>query len=192
MNQSAFAGLCGVSPKMISKYKDRGLVVVVDGEVDVAGSLAALEGRLDEAKRSKALLAFAEMTGQPLAHDVRDAAPVPVRSAKAEKDEVELKLKRLEYAREAGELVEKDEVEDSCAQAVAAFRESLANGRRETADMICAEFGIASTKAAQLAKFLQRRDERALGRFADVMGVLAAEAANEARGSGTAPTQAAA
>jgi hypothetical protein len=178
MKRAAFAMLCGVSRPMISKYEAAGLVVVDGDDVDAAASLAALDGRLDEDKRLAALAALGEVEPQTRAPASAAAAPLPrVTSAKAEKDQVELQLKRLQYGREAGELVFAEAVDAAARQAVTSMREAFGNRRRETAEKLCLQFGLAPDKASALARSLAAEFEETLGVFAREMAAAAAEPA---------------
>jgi hypothetical protein len=170
MKRSAFAMLIGVSKQQVSKYVAGGAVVVADGEVDVQASLALLEGRLDEAKRQRALASLGERRSPQPPNQGSGAKP----SARQEKDAVERDLKLLELGQKAGELVLVADVEDAAAQAVAAMREAFSNGRRDLAADICASFGLPPEKASALHRFLGVGFERALGTFAEAMASLAA------------------
>lgn len=175
MKRAAFATLCGVSKQMISKYAASGFVIENADGVDAAASLAALDGRLDEAKRQAALAALASLEGAQPPAAISASAGVTLRpSAKAEKDEVELKLKRLQYGREAGELVNAEDVDIAARQAVTRMREVFGNRRREIADGVCAQFGVPAEKASALARHLAREFELAMGAFAEDMAALGA------------------
>ncbi|MFI4933045.1 MAG: hypothetical protein ACHP7N_00335 [Caulobacterales bacterium] len=169
MRRSAFAQLAGVSRQMISKYAKAGFIFEGPEGVEASTTLLLLEGRLDEGKRQAALAALKTLG---------NAAPSSIatpehRSAKAEKDEVELQLKRLQYAREAGQLVAAADVDAAARQAVASMREAFGNRRRDTAAAICAQFGLPADKAPPLARFIAQEFEATLGVFADAMAALA-------------------
>lgn len=169
MKRAAFAILCGISKQMVSKYA--AFLVEEAGEVDALASLAALEGRLDETKRQAALAALEGV--QPSRPTAPGAASVPL-SAKAQKDEVELQLKRLQYAREAGEVMSVDEIDAAARQAIADMREAFGNRRREIAEAVCLQFSLPSDKASAMARTLAREFEATLGVFAARMAALAA------------------
>lgn len=184
MKRSAFAALCGVSKQQISKYEGLGLVVVADGQVDAGVSLAALEGRLDEAKRQRALQVLGEAgVVESLEHQPHGGALLrrnaiegaPARSAKAEKDEIERDLRRLEYGVKAGELVHVAAVQEQAAQAIAAMREAFANAKRDIAAELCARFDVAPEKVTAVARFLGDKFELPLSRFATIAAALAKE-----------------
>lgn len=169
MKRSAFASLIGVSKQMISKHAGAGRIVEGPEGVDVAATLAELEGHMDEAKRQKGLRWLAEQ-GASVAR--APAAPVQ-RSAKAEKEEIDRDMKRLELGKMAGELVPVADVEDAAAQTIAALRERVSQGHRETAARICTQFGVAPDKAVALARFLAKEFEGVMGQFARDMHALA-------------------
>jgi hypothetical protein len=167
MKRSAFALLCGVSKQMIAKYAAGGFIAEADGAVDAAASLALLEGRLDEGKRQAALAALGAspaMTQRPGAIE---------KSARAQRDEVDLELKRLQYGREAGELVSVEDVDAASREAVASLREAFANRKRDIAQDICVTFGLAPEKATPMTRFLNQRFEEVMGVFARDMAALA-------------------
>lgn len=175
MKRSAFAALCGIAKSMVTKY---GPYLVIDGdEVDATASLAALEGRLDEGKRRAALAAL-NVVQPAAAQSASPAAAAPLaRSAKAEKDEVELNLKRLQYGREAGELVDAERVDAAARQAVATMREAFGNRRRDIAERVCLNFGLAPDRVTHLARMLSAEFEDTLGVFAREMLSLITETA---------------
>jgi len=172
MKRAAFASLCGVSKQMVSKYEDQGFVVVADGLVDVEASLAALEGRLDEGKRQTALqvMAASETQRAPTARAPLALSPP---SAKAQKDEIELRLRQMEYGVKAGELVYAADVAQQAELAVTALRESFANAKRDIAAKLCAQFDVPGDKVTSIARFLGDQFEQALGRFATSAASLA-------------------
>lgn len=186
MKQSAFAALAGVSRQQVSKYATAGkLVLDASGGVDAAASLAALEGHLDETKRQRAILALgaqlangppAPGVGLPFPAGAADAAPrmPPAHSTKIEKDQLDIAVRKLDLAERAGKLVSVAEVDAAAREAVALMREAFNNTRREAADRLCAQFGLAADKAPAISRFLAAEFEAALGRFADAAGALAA------------------
>ncbi|HYD26982.1 hypothetical protein [Brevundimonas sp.] len=176
MKRSAFASLCGVSKQMISKHAGAGRIVEGEGGVDAEASLVLLEGHMDEAKRLRAL----EIVGGQGASAARAPQAPAQRSAKAEKEGVELSIKRLELGKMAGELVEVSAVEDAAAQAVAKLRERVSQGHRDTAAGICTQFGVAPDKAVALARYLAKEFEAVMGQFARDMQQLADQDASAA------------
>lgn len=173
MKRSAFADLVGVSKQMVSKYAASGLVVEVGGDVDAAATLAGLEGRLDEDKRQAALRALGAIGAAPTSA----ASTAPKSSAKAEKDNWDARLRELQYRREAGQLVDVEEVDAGARQAVAAMREAFGNRRRDIAEAICVQFGLPADKASPVARFIAREFEMTLGVFAREMAALGSSAA---------------
>ncbi len=174
MNKAAFARLCGVSKAMISKYGDR-IVVDEAGQVDVVGSLANLEGRLDEASRQKALTVARDAGIAPGVTPSSNGYAAPKISAKAQKDEIERDLKKLELGQKSGELVHIADVADVARQAVGAMRETFNNARRDIAKDLCVKFDLPADREAALARFLGEKFELALGRFGQVAANLAQE-----------------
>ncbi|WP_426019006.1 hypothetical protein [Brevundimonas sp. DWR2-3-1b1] len=175
MRRSQFAALIGVSKQQVGKYVSDGTVLLDGADVDVEESLARLEGRLDETKRQRALAMWSgRSTSAPRsATSGAPGAPAKALSGKARHDEARAELAELELAQRKGELLETADVEAKADEAVQALRETMAAGRREDADQICAKFGIPAERATALARELNTRDERALGRFARAMAVLA-------------------
>ncbi len=169
MKRAAFASLIGVSKQMVSKYAASGLIVEAGGEVDAAATLAALDGRLDETKR---LAALAALAGSPVLSKSEPGGEI-AKSAKSQKDEVDLLLRKLQYGREAGELVVAEEVDAAARQAVATLREAFGNRRRDIASGICLAFDLPPEKATPLARHLARDFEGVLGVFAIEMAALA-------------------
>ncbi len=176
MRRSQFAALIGVSKQQVGKYVADGAVLLDGALVDVEESLARLEGRLDETKRQRALAMWGGRSPSssagagPAAGGHGAAKPL---SGKARHDEARAELAELELAQRKGELLEVDDVETRADEAIQALRETMAAGRREDADQICAKFGIPAERATALARELNARDERALGRFARAMAALA-------------------
>ena len=173
MRRSQFADLVGVSKQQVGKYVGDGAVVLDGAMVDVGESLARLEGRLDEAKRLKALSLWsgrASAVPKPSA-----GAPLRTMTGKARHDEARAELAELELSRRKGELLEYSDVSARADEAVQALRETMAAARREDADKICAKFGLSSEKATALSRELAARDDRALARFSKMMAVLASE-----------------
>ena len=176
MRRSQFAALIGVSKQQVGKYVADGAVLLDGALVDIEESLARLEGRLDETKRQRALAMWGGRSASssagagPAAGGHGAAKPL---SGKARHDEARAELAELELAQRKGELLEVDDVETRADEAIQALRETMAAGRREDADQICAKFGIPAERATALARELNARDERALGRFARAMATLA-------------------
>lgn len=173
MRRSQFAELIGVSKQQVSKYVADGAVVLEGSAVVVDASLAALEGRLDESKRQKALALVAE---RPMISGLLPPSAPKSLSGKARHDEARAELAELELAKRKGELVEASDVEQRAEEAVMALRETMIATRREDADVICAKFGIPADRATALARELSQRDDRALSRFAAAMEALASAA----------------
>lgn len=178
MRRSQFAALIGVSKQQVGKYVADGAVLLDGALVDVEESLARLEGRLDETKRQRALAMWGGRSASSSAGVGAGAAtgghgPAKPLSGKARHDEARAELAELELAQRKGELLEVDDVEARADEAIQALRETMAAGRREDADQICAKFGIPAERATALARELNARDERALGRFARAMAALA-------------------
>lgn len=152
---------------MVSKYESKGLIAVSGDDVNAPESLVLLEGRLDEAKRMRAIAALAGAEGE--ATTTAASAPHAPRasSAKVQKDEVELNLKRLDYGERAGELVAVDQVAEASRKAVTVMRETFGNERRTIAKSLCAQFDIPAEKETALARFLGDQFELALGKFGE-------------------------
>ena len=174
MRKSQFAVLIGVSKPQVSKYVADGAILMTEGgvEVDVDESLSRLEGRLEETKRQRALAIWSGKNSGAPTRSADPAGGKPL-SGKARHDEARAELAELELAQRKGELLEVRDVEERADEAVQALRETMASGRREDADQICAKFGVPAERATALARELHTRDERALGRFARAMDALA-------------------
>ena len=175
MKRSAFARLCDISAMMVSKYEAKGFIIVEDNQVDVMTSLENLEGRLDETKRSNAVAAMLAATEPVLKTASRSSTPIskPKLSAKLQKDEVDLNLRKLEYGIKAGLLLHKDDVAEAGHQAIAAMREVFANSKRDLAKKLCVRFDIAADKETALARYLGEMFEEPLGTFSKLAIALA-------------------
>jgi hypothetical protein len=170
---------------MVSKYEADGRIVVDGLEVDVLATLQMLEGRLDEAKRQRALELF-ETVGKSHTPSPAGAGVERPKSAKVEREEIERDLKALQLGRESGELVAVEDVEAAARAAIAAMRKTFNNARRDAASRICATFGIPADRQAALARFLGQEFETAMGAFAREMDA-AGEAAQASVGAYAAP-----
>lgn len=172
MRRTAFASLCSVTKQQVSKYERAGLLVFsAPDQVDAAASLAAMEGRLDEEKRRRALAVLGDATAGPQPTSSRPARTP--QGAKAQKDEIELALKTIELGQATGALVLAADVDAAARDAISLMRESLHNGKRELAARICAAFGLPADRAGALARMIGDDFERALGRFARAATALA-------------------
>ena len=175
MRRSEFAGLIGVSKQQVGKYVAKGYVILEGDLVDVDQSLIQLEGHLDEAKRQRALQIRAMASGARVVADRAEAPRAPVeRSAKVQREEIEVALKRLDLAKAAGEVVMVADVDEAARSAVQELRELVSQSNRETADRICAQFGLGPEKAIPLQRFLAAQFELVMGRYAARMATLAA------------------
>ena len=172
MKRSAFASLIGVSKQMVSKYEGAGHLVTSGSDLDPLASLAALEGRLDEAKRQRALQVLQSATGVTATPAAKGATPAA--SAKAEKDAIERDIRLIELGKATGALVLASDVDAAAREAVSLMRETFHNAKRELAQKICATFDVPPEKATALARLLGADFERALGRFASGAAILAA------------------
>lgn len=171
MNQSEFAELCGISRQMASKYAADGLIVRdADGEIDPEGSLYLLEGRLDDEKR---LAALALLAGLP----APAPKPAPLRSPKAETDELKRQMLALQLAKQAGEVVAVAEVEELAHQAVADLRVALETARQPLVERLAAEFGVTADRIGAIARLIKANDAAALAAFATACAKLAGDAA---------------
>jgi hypothetical protein len=182
MNQAAFASLIGVSGPMVSKYGARGLLARTDaGDIDPLASLDLLQGHLSDDKHAKAMSLLGHKAAATAAAGQAGGRPPAAKTGKALKDDIEAEMKALDLAERKGELVLAAEVDDRARDAVAIFRESRANARREIAEKLCAQFGIASDRVSAVTRFLAQEDEIALGAFArTLVGMIERAATSEA------------
>jgi hypothetical protein len=181
-----FADICQLSKKMVSKYKQMGLIAFIDDaqrHVDARLSLEMMAGRFNEAKRRTALARLGDIEAmeaqataaipRPLAGSKPNftpgQAPEPKQlSSKQEKDYFEARLKELQYLQAAGLLVSVADVAAQAELAISAMRETFSNEKRDAAKTLCALFDIPPDKESAVMRQLTTAFEKALGRFADV------------------------
>lgn len=186
MNSSEFATLCGISRAMVSKYNADGLISMNGKQVDARASLLALEGRLNEDKRRRALEKLEAMeTGDFAVEATPEAAtrprngPIPEpTSHKARKDMFAALNAEMEYRRKAGELLLASDVAQQAQLAVEAMREKFSNDRRQMAQKLCAHFDLPPDRETAVVRFLSDQFEATLGRFGEVAAKLAEPAAD--------------
>lgn len=201
MRQSEFARLLGISEAMVSKYKRDGLVTLRGREVDAEATLADLEGRVDDAKRKRALRRLAEMrsagaaTIEPPATDDGAEPEDPgstslggTLSGKARLDAAKAELAEIELAETKGELIRVDETAGAVQDLIRGFFAEQDLNRRRESDTIAAELQLDAERTRKLRNLMTDRDRRVQRRFAERMARLAAEA----EAAPSAPAQAAA
>lgn len=176
MKRIEFAELADISPAMVTKYSDQGLIVFsADNSVDATATLALLEGRLDETKRLAALKKLG------LAAQFAPASPElpaalqgqPRRTAKIEMDEIKRDLMQLELARRAGELIPIADVERAVFDAIADFRAAFDIEARGMADQLTVDLSLSPERSAMLFRRLRTLNNKAQTRFSTRMLALA-------------------
>lgn len=175
MKASAFARLCGISPPMVTKYQQAGLLVANGKDVDAGESLKLLAGRLDETKRQAALVQLQAGGQEPQTVEVpaSGAEPKKILTGKAAKDHWQALIAEMDYRRRAGELLLVSDVAAQADLAISAMRETFSNAKRDAAKAFCVQFEISPEKEAAVMRFLNDQFETALGRFGVVAGELA-------------------
>lgn len=173
-----FAALAQISPAMVTKYAEQGLLVFVDDRqkiLDARASLEALAGRLDEEKR-RAALEKVDAAARIAANDSSPAAapPAPLaRSAKQELDELKRDAQALDLARRAGELIPIADVEAAIVDAVTGLQAAFDAEAREMAQQLTIDLNLSPDRTAMLQRRLRTLCNRARNRFAGEMNRLA-------------------
>lgn len=156
MNQAAFADLAGVSRKTVTKWKQKGFVVVDDeGLVDVERSVALLRDRgygnfadvtpAEPAVTPPEEAAAQELTAEELAARLIAAPEFQLLThAEAErlKENYLALAQRLKYEREAGRLVLAEEVEARHAARWSAERTAWENWPSAVCADMAAQIGV--------------------------------------------------
>jgi hypothetical protein len=176
-----FAELAGITPAMVTKYQDQGLILFSEPKVvDAHATLAALAGHLDEDKRQAALEKLDTAT-RIAANDTHAPTPVPRpapgsgKTAKVEIEELKRDTLQLELARKAGELVPIDDVERVILDAMAGLQAAFDLEARAMAGQLTIDLGLSPDREAMLARRIRTLCNKARGRFATEMMKLAGE-----------------
>ena len=183
MTRAAFARLCGVTPSMISKYIRRGQVTLWRGrKVDVAASLAALEGSLDEDKRQAALKRLAEAeaeAAQSAAAAGAENAPGAALWAAAPVEEpkplgwkargamFKAKEAELSYFERVGVLIDASELAADIEAAIADFWTEQERRVKLAAAEIASELKMDAEQAAALRAMMTREQRQLRKDFAE-------------------------
>lgn len=186
MFRADFARLCDVSPSMISKYARRGLIVLrQDRWVRVADTLAALEGHLDEEKRTAALKALAKAEaalppllavaggGAPPAasqddSDAPGAAPAEPQGWKGRRDKFAALTAEVDYHERVGALVDAGEIAAGVEAVIADFCSVTEQSLKLDVAEIAAELDLSLDQARTLKTKLQARSRALRANFARV------------------------
>lgn len=179
MKRVDFASLAGVSPAMVTKYGDLGLLVTSEGKnLDARATLEALAGTLDEEKRQAALEKL-DAADRIAANDAAptpqspEASPARTKTAKVEIEELKRDTLQLELSRKAGELVPIEDVERTILDAIAGLQGAFDQEARSMAAQMTIDLGLSPDKEAILARRLRTLCNRARQRFAADMLKLA-------------------
>ncbi|HYD87124.1 MAG TPA: hypothetical protein VEA80_06605 [Vitreimonas sp.] len=179
MKRVAFAELADISPAMVTKYGEQGLLVFIDAKnLDARASLEALAGRLDETKR-QAALAKLDAVEKIAANDTTQPPPAPRapppsgKTAKVEIEELKRDTLQLELARKAGDLVPIEEVERTILDAIAGLQAAFDLEARAMAGQLTIDLGLSPDREAMLARRLRTLCNKARQRFAADMMRLA-------------------
>lgn len=179
MKKSQFADFVGIAPSMVTKYaKDALIVYSAPKVVDARATLAALAGRLDEAKRLAALARLDAGDTTPIANDA-PPAPVPspeTRNAKVALDELKRDAVALDLAKRAGDVIPIADVEAVMQDAIGALQAAFDVEARQTADKLTIDLGLAADRNAMLMRQLRSLCTRARARFAAALAELAGDA----------------
>lgn len=177
MKRIEFARLCDISPSLVTKYDEQGLIVFSAPKiVDVRATLDALAGRLDETKRQAALarLASGDLPPAPAANDTPAPAPA-TRNAKTALDELRRDAVALDLARKAGDVIPIADVEAAIQEAVSALQNAFEIETRACADQLTIDLGLAADRSAMLTRRLRSLSTRARARFAAELAKLAGD-----------------
>lgn len=194
MKKADFARLCGVSAPMIRKYELAGAIVLNGDGVDAAASLRALQGRLDEDKRTSAVLkligadapsaAAKKLAAAPATDGTEPFAADPIEDARraevvelarfqrergdaaSRRAKIEADRAEIELLQLTGRLVDIDEIRRAIDNAVSTFWTESQRCVREDADAIATALGLDEFRARQLRAELGRRSMRMRQDFA--------------------------
>lgn len=126
MTQAEFARHVNYDKAYVSRLKQAGRLVMVDGKVDVESSLALIEqtkgGREDVAERH----AEERQSTTPRAPDAQgEKVTMSLQASRAVKENYLARMAKLNFERESGQLVSTDEVRLFAADLGATFRGAL-------------------------------------------------------------------
>lgn len=126
MTQAEFARHVNYDKAYVSRLKQAGRLVMVEGKVDVEASLALIEqtkgGREDVAERH----AEERQSTTPRAPDAQgEKVTMSLQASRAVKENYLARMAKLNFERESGKLVESDEVRHFAADIGATFRGAL-------------------------------------------------------------------
>jgi phage terminase Nu1 subunit (DNA packaging protein) len=175
LSQAEFADLIGVKPPMVTRYKQRGrLVMTADGKrVDVVKSIAKLRGGVDPARggdrtspTTRESSAAREYGDLPTAREAFGPSPAAVlvyQDEAAREKRASAQLRELELAERAGELVPAADVEFRVFNVARAAREALMSIPDRVATIVAAETDAAAVHAlltAECRKVCEQLAER--------------------------------
>ena len=132
-----FARRVGLTPGRITQLVQNGMPTLPTGRIPIAEALAWMEANLDQTRRG----------GKPSPASVQDAAAVPSGDApslvqiKTKHEQAKLIALTQRIKKEAGQLVNKDEVERAIAARAKAEREALVAWALRASAVIAAEVG---------------------------------------------------
>ena len=164
LSQAEFAELIGVKPPMVTRYKQRGrLVMTADGKrVDVVKSIARLRDGHDPARGGDRTAPAARETGaargqsdMPTAREAFGPSPTGVlvyQDEAAREKRAAAQLRELELAERAGALVPAADVEFQVFNMARAAREALMSIPDRVATIVAAEADAATVHALLTAE----------------------------------------
>ena len=176
MKRVEFARLIDVSPSLVTKYADDGLIIFSDADakrVDARATLDALAGRLDETKRQAAI---AKLNAAPANESEAPPAPSPAaRNAKTALDELRRDSVALDLAKRAGDVIPIVQVEHAIMDAIAKLQSVFEVEAATTADRLAIDLGLSADRKPALPRALRSLCTRARAAFAAEMAKLAGD-----------------
>ncbi|MFN3464732.1 MAG: hypothetical protein ACK4X1_11725 [Terricaulis sp.] len=183
MKRVEFAELAGITPAMVTKYDDQGLIAFSSPKVvDARATLQLLAGRLDEDKRQAALEKLdaldriaANDTSAPEAPPL--AARTGAKNAKTEIDELKRDKLLVELAEKSGDLIPIATVERVILDAIAEMQAAFDQETHATAAQLTIDLGLSTERTAMLTRRMRTLANKARQRFAAKMLELSGEGA---------------
>lgn len=198
MKRVEFAELAGITPAMVTKYDDQGLIVFSSPKVvDARATLQQLAGRLDEDKRQAALEKLDALDRIA----ANDAAPpesptltprTGAKNAKTEIDELKRDKLLVELAEKSGDLIPMASVERVILDAIAEMQAAFDQETHATAAQLTIDLGLSTERTAMLTRRMRTLANKARQRFAARMLELSGDGAAQAAPAGDAEDESAA
>lgn len=192
MKRVEFAELAGITPAMVTKYDDQGLIIFSAPKiVDARGTLQQLAGRLDEDKRQAALEKLDALdriaANDTTAPEAPALAPrTGVKNAKTEIDELKRDKLLVELAEKSGDLIPIATVERVILDAIAEMQAAFDQETHATAAQLTIDLGLSTERTAMLTRRMRTLANKARQRFAAKMLELSGDGAVQVEAAGDA------